>query len=106
MPPARGAQMSLSQRIDALVEQGLLSEALEQLRAETSLPASLAATVVHIRSHVGDLLKAQASAEVLLKKQLDPRSSALCKEVVGRSLLVHGRSQSDGLRLLMEARSI
>ena len=97
--------MSLGQRVDALVEQGLLSEALTQLRSESSIPLHLSATVVHLQSHVGDLLKAQAGAELLLKKELDPRSSALCKEVIGRSLLVHGRSQADGLRLLLEARS-
>ena len=97
--------MSLGQRVDALVEQGLLSEALTQLRSESSIPLHLSATLVHLQSHVGDLLKAQAAAELLLKKELDPRSSALCKEVIGRSLLVHGRSQADGLRLLLEARS-
>jgi DNA-binding NtrC family response regulator len=97
--------MSLGQRVDALVEQGLLSEALTQLRSESSIPLQLSATLVHLQSHVGDLLKAQAAAELLLKKELDPRSSALCKEVIGRSLLVHGRSQADGLRLLLEARS-
>ena len=75
--------MSLGQRVHGLIEQGLLAEALAHLRAESSIPQSLAATLIHLQSHVGDLLKAQAAAELLLKKELDPRSSALCKEAVG-----------------------
>ena len=47
--------MSLGQRVDALVEQGLLSEALTQLRSESSIPLHLSATLVHLQSHVGNV---------------------------------------------------
>ncbi len=98
--------MSLSQRVEALIHNGLLSEALEQLTVEKSLPIPLVATRIYLQSHAGDLLHAQAAAEQLVRKESEPRVVALCKEVVGRSLLVHGRSQSEGIRQLLEAREI
>jgi hypothetical protein len=96
--------MSLTPRIEALVDGGHYKEALDALKSESSLPESLAATRLFLNSHLSDLKKAQSAAEVMLRRSVEARTLAICKEIVGRSLLVHGDRPSEGLRLSEEAR--
>ena len=42
----------------------------------------------------------------MLRRKVEPRTSAICKEVIGRSLLVVGDRPANGLRLVFEARDI
>ena len=98
--------MSLSLRVEALLGQGLLSQAKALLDAEPSLPSSLYATQIHLQTQTGDPQQARLAAEALLKRQVDRQTEIVCLEVIGRSLLVYGRSQGDALRALRKARQL
>jgi DNA-binding NtrC family response regulator/tetratricopeptide (TPR) repeat protein len=95
--------MSLNHRVDALIDGGEYKSALALLSTEPSLPESLMASMVFLQAHVGDLRKARGAAETLLKRHTEPRTSAICRQVLSRSLLVHGDHASEGLKLSSEA---
>jgi len=98
--------MSLSQRVSTLVERGEYQEASSALAAEASLPEELIATKILVNSHLGDLRKAQTAAEVLLRRHTEPKTAAICKSIIGRSILVHGGPTSEGLKFVEDARGI
>jgi DNA-binding NtrC family response regulator len=98
--------MSLSQRVEALVNQGFLSEAMALLSQHETLPHSLMSLRAYIQTQTGNPLEAQRVAESLLRRHVEPACAATCWEIIGRSLLVHGRSRTDAIKSLQQARQI
>lgn len=95
--------MSLSHRVEALVNGGDYSAAYTALNSEVSLPEHLSATKTFLLSHLGDLRKAQIAAESLQRRHRETRTLAICKQVIARSLLVHGELFGEGLKLSAES---
>jgi hydrogenase-4 transcriptional activator len=98
--------MSLNQRIQTLVDRGEYQDAFNALSGEASLPENLAATKIFLQSQIGELRMAQTHAEGLLRRHTEKQTAAICKAVIGRSILVHGGASSQGLKLVEDAREI
>lgn len=98
--------MSLANRVQALIDNGEYRDALRVLDNHDGFPVELAATKLFLESHSGDLACAQRFAERMLQRPQPPTAAAVCKQVVGRSMLVHGQGASAGLRHCSEALEI
>jgi hypothetical protein len=98
--------MAPHQRIEWLISRGLYSDAFDALAEVPQLTERLATRRLFLSSHIGDLRAAQAKAEPLLRRHTEPYTAAVCKEVIGRSMLVHSDRPSEGLRLCSESREI
>lgn len=98
--------MSVSHRISTLVDSGQYSAAQAVLGEHAHLSDALQGVRIFLESQTGDLKQAQTAAELLLKRCKEPETQATCKQVIGRSLLVHAVRPNEGLALSAEAKDI